>query len=347
MPLEDPKELQRELFTQFKQDWGNSPGPQTVDQKTIDQDPYFEQYDQIGKVLTDEQTVTQALMELQARMLKQVGGPAARLTRFIAFLKPPKVQDEAILDYFKGRYAGKEVPEKNRNLSKLLTNALAEVENDYGFKECGDPVTLTGGIDGEVFANELIQKGKRWKDVGVPGTHGEHTHRIQWYIAGRVLGKKTLAVYQHIGKWFWKREGAEPKYLSLWDALFDRAGGTTNPFAPFNDTDLRRPEKLCNWILLPKNKETFPLLRAYLEARFTKRRNPDVFRLEDYLAVKLYGKDLEGLRAEYKVTKDPSKLERIAGETDGMVNLGDGSIEYRPGKKGTKIIERKEFAKKK
>jgi hypothetical protein len=342
---EDPKLVQRELLAQFKQDWGASNGPQKVDGRTIDQDPYFEEYQSLSKTLTNEQTVTQALIELQDRMLERVPKTTGGKKRFLSFFKSEPTQIDIAVSYLKDRYAGKKVPEKSPTLGKLLTGALEEVEKEYGFEACGPPVTLTGGLDGDIFANQLIRKGRRWKDVGVPGSHGEHTHRIQWYVAGRVFGKKTLEVYMHIGKWFWKRDGATPKYLALWDALFDRAGGITNPFAPFNDTDFRSPETFCKWILLPKNEKTFPLVRAYLEARFAKRRNPDLFRIEDYLAVKLYGKDLEGLRKEYKVTKDRSKLERIATETDGFVDLGDGSDPYKPGPPGTKIIESSEYAK--
>jgi hypothetical protein len=341
--LEDPNNVDAELIQRFYQEWGNSSAPQKVDEQTIDRDPYWGQYQAISGILTNESKVTLALVELQERMLGRVGKAAAGLTSFFARIKTPKVQHDEILAYFNGRYAGKGVPKKNSNVGKLLTGALEEVEQEYGFHQCGDPVTLTGALDGEVFSNQLIQKGKRWKDVGVPGSHGEHTHRIQWFVAGRVLGKETLKVYKHIGRWFWQRP-AVPNYLSLWDALFDRAGGNTNPFAPFNDTDFRSPEKLCQWILLEKNKERFPLLRAYLEARFAKRKSTDLFRIEDYVAVKLYGKDLEGLRKEYKVTKNRSKLDRVAAETGGYVDLGDGPLPDKPESR-TKIIERKEFAK--
>src|SRR5690606_21523288 len=82
-----------------------------------------------------------------------------------------------------------------------------------------------------------------------------------------------------------------------WDALFDRAGGNTNPFPPASDKDFRSPEVLCNWIL--KNEQLFPVLHAYLNARFHKRRHAG-FSIMDYVPSTVRrdgrGADAEGPR---------------------------------------------------
>jgi hypothetical protein len=63
---------------------------------------------------------------------------------------------------------------------KSLGKALLEVEQKYGINLRGIPI-YTGQLKPEEFA-EMSAKAVIPKDIGVPPSHGEFTHRIQWFV---------------------------------------------------------------------------------------------------------------------------------------------------------------------
>jgi hypothetical protein len=346
----NPKNTASELMERFGQDWGTKPGPQKVDGKTITQDPFFDIFLRISQILTDEVRVTKALTELNNQMLAIVP-PSSRSSFFNSSPKlSPKEQVAEVSNYLKARYpapGNQPATEKNKSFSKLFTKALLENEHAFGFK--GDTVTLGGGLEGEIFIKELIIQGRRWKDVGVPGMHGEYTHRVQWFIVSRYLGIEDLRpLYRRIGEWTVRRNGS-PSYLALWDALFDRAGGNTNPFERASDKDFRSPETLSTWMLKPENENSFPLVCAYLQARFNKR---DGANFTEYVARKLFNKSLADLQKAYLADRSPKKLAPLQSVCDatGLPIVFDDVVVRPPGGDDAsklKILEQNRFAKNK
>jgi hypothetical protein len=346
----NPKNIASELMERFGRDWGTKPGPQKVAGKTITEDPFFDKFLSISKILTDEDKVKTALTELNNQMLAIVP-PSSKLSFFNSAPKlSAKEQVAEVSKYLKARYPNpgdQPAIGKNNNFSKLFTKALLENEHAYGFK--GDTVTLGGGLEGEIFIKELIVKCKRWKDVGVPGMHGEYTHRVQWFIVSRYLQIKDLTpLYQRIGEWTVRRNGS-PSYLALWDALFDRAGGNTNPFERAGDNDFRSPEKLSTWMLRPENESSFPLVHAYLQARFNKR---DGANFTEYVARKLFKRSLADLQNAYlgdRSLKKRAPLQAVSDATGLPIVFDDVVIQPPSGDDASKlkILEQNRFAKNK
>jgi hypothetical protein len=100
--------------------------------------------------------------------------------------------------------------------------------------------------------------------------------------------------------------------------LLDRAGGNTNPFPPVDEYDFRKPENLNLWMLNTAGGEKyFPLLHAYLSARYQKRGGND-FMLHDYLSRKLWNQSFDEVCKEYRNggAKDPAKLNFLALNTN-------------------------------
>lgn len=135
--------------------------------------------------------------------------------------------------------------------SKALTSVLSKREMEYGL---GTNVPIyTGVLDADAF-QAVARQGRLFKDVGVLQTHGEYTHRIQWYIVlfgmsdGFTRPKDKLKKFNYEPRELLNRinnSGVDPgpvypnasKPNNLWDALFDygssaqhvRSSGLTGP----------------------------------------------------------------------------------------------------------------------
>lgn len=172
----------------------------------------------------------------------------------------------------------------------LLSRVLTEVENEHGF-EVEAPrrraVTLSDLVLNDPFREDLITKGRTWKDPSVNPTHGEFTHRLQWCAAmlaepDMVGALGWLTCFVRIGT-YTDRDPVDGQRFGLWDALVDRnsytpgAAGPT-PYNSRNELDLRSPENLQAWLLaLDKRMEGSDIrfLATFIQARDEKRREEE------------------------------------------------------------------------
>jgi hypothetical protein len=154
-------------------------------------------------------------------------------------------------------------PNKEENLSHVLTATLEQHERDDGFQQLGAKVPVYADVvDSGAFIQALKDR-RHWKDVGAGKGHGEFTHRIQWYLlsSGGVVpqqDKRPAAVFSTLGDY---RRGN--KYL--WDDLCDR------PLDPNNDNEWRAPAGLNNWLTSPTGEGICPVLSTFVRFRFDKR----------------------------------------------------------------------------
>lgn len=160
--------------------------------------------------------------------------------------------------------------------SKLLTNVLFRYEESAAFKASKDdhfhPIYYLTKVSPERFLKN-IALGYHWKDVGVPGRHGEFTHRVQWYVLGKggvIPEHQIAAVYREIGKFTTPAEQMDRLgQNALWARVCDRVEGEGHA-SPENTTDFRCPEFLMDY-LTKSAKDEYPLLGGFLSARLNKR----------------------------------------------------------------------------
>jgi hypothetical protein len=108
--------------------------------------------------------------------------------------------------------------------------------------------TLTSVVGGMDFQRILLRHGYHWKDPGAGGvTHGEYTHRLQWYAILEkspplTLANKPLEIFKSMGS-IWSRSNYpgppdRSGHTYLWEVLFDCfPEGTDEPdFRPRSGT---------------------------------------------------------------------------------------------------------------
>lgn len=155
-------------------------------------------------------------------------------------------------------------PEKNPVLSHVLTEALQQREIEDGFKQSGVKVPIYVGVVSSSAFIKALRNRHHWKDVGAGTSHGEFTHRIQWFLlsAGGVLSRHDqhpAKVFSTLGDFYNKME---KQYL--WDDLCDRLGSE-------DPNDWRKPERLHTWLKSPASLSICPLLSTFLQFRSAKR----------------------------------------------------------------------------
>ncbi len=259
----------------------------------------FNDFCQIGALLTDESRCLEHLKALDEEMAKELlnskitGNPSA-IQRI-----PLEGRDTASPD--KPSQESKEKLAKadwekirTTKFHKLLHRVLFRFEQTWGFNvdEFGVP-TLTGFIYPTVFNDELIKKARHFKDPGAEVIHGEYTHRLQWFIICREHAtggpyrlngtpKKRFCNMAEYSTWFDKRpeylkeNAPEAAMVTMWDFLVD----CVRSWSPQKDSNFlsdsfRSPEYL-NLYLTDSTRETqktypLPVLTAYLTERFNKR----------------------------------------------------------------------------
>ena len=124
-----------------------------------------------------------------------------------------------------------------------------------------------------------VANGRPFKDYGAEPSHGEFTHRIQWYILSKnVFGSagQAVEVYRSIAKWSRPIPTLADKHAmeSLWNLLLDRAPNTTGDAGTIYD--FRYPINL-NTYLRKTALAKFPALGTFLQSRFVKRQNAPGF----------------------------------------------------------------------
>ena len=119
-----------------------------------------------------------------------------------------------------------------------------------------------------------------FKDPGVSANHGEHTHRIQWYIISKTnLVDDPAAVLVGMKDHLSQKDNAN----GLWDCVFDRLPRwmTFKHFLARDGKDFRCPEHLNLW--LKERSESYPVLATYLTQRFEKRGNMPEERIQQFV----------------------------------------------------------------
>lgn len=177
-----------------------------------------------------------------------------------------------------------------KTTSKLLTTVLSRWEADNGFnvdKEFFSSTHLPADLlVGNVLSlfNDQLASGRPFKDLGAGRWHGEHTHRIQWYLIGigLKLGPKAGAMFRDVKRWISRQPIQSVDQMNnvrryLWEYLFDREGDPSNAasvaFRCSDKLDFRAPSNLNRFLMDDAQRETYPLLNWCLNYRFDKRSN--------------------------------------------------------------------------
>lgn len=126
------------------------------------------------------------------------------------------LNDEPLVDAYLLRLTQKMIRD-GTSLDQVLTEAEAGTWS-------GDRPVFTDFVPPGVFL-ALVRGGHLFVDL-VGRSHGVHTHRIQWYVAGQIMGKaQALELYQEAAEPRWRDEG---KYM--WDLVVDALGAAAGDF---------------------------------------------------------------------------------------------------------------------
>ena len=161
----------------------------------------------------------------------------------------------------------------------------------------GSTPVLTGLVSAADFTKHLLEQKRHWKDPGAQATHGEFTHRLQWWIVMQEKALGAAATYPIRGelakrfaqlvKYPFHPDGVDDKKgRIMWDFLFDCF---TNA-APKSADSYRTPDNLHSAVMAGRGGK-IALLQAIIVARHNKREIMKVGiggkPLEDYEAWKL------------------------------------------------------------
>lgn len=236
---------------------------------------FLESCVKVSVFLADTPRVTEHLKRLELQLQQQAGNAL-----------------DQVIKHYRDRAAALTTVVLEDNLRHLLARELTKLEIHHGFNtfSCLGKERVQSYVKfvaPDAFRAQL-KLGRHWKDPGVPGEHGEYTHRIQWYlltdaIAGQILAPVEL--FMRIGAIVDPNPGNSPS--GLWDALFDRNdGAASTSFKVQKDiTDCRCPESLTRFIVNDQNAGQWPLLHWYIKARLYKRK---VSPLNDFWGAKRY-----------------------------------------------------------
>ncbi len=252
---------------------------------TLDKDPYFFDYANMGATLStpaSRPAIRTALQGLEEDMLNQIGGIwlwSNKKTSAVEHFK----QKRTAFDDKTGRLPS------NSDFSKLLTRSLDAFEKAHGFVVPEKLPIFAGFVYGGVF-KDTIKNRMHFKDVGAGSKHGEFTHRIQWYAlvkAGALVSvdkNEAGLVYGSIHRWLNKSAGEGLPLLQLWNYLFDMQKSLLGEGEALDDSDFRSPENFNTWLTGDAEPDFCPLLRSFLRMRMSKRQD---YGVEAYFKKKL------------------------------------------------------------
>lgn len=253
-------------------------------QITLNQDPYFSDYANLGAFLStpaNRARIRNALAELESDMVAQIGGTW--------WWSDPKRKATDHFQKQKQAHVGKQPAPVDADFRKLLTKALDDFERKHGFVVPEKPPVFAGFVFGNVF-KDTIKNRMHFKDVGAGVKHGEFSHRIQWYAAVKAGALVSVdkedagSVYGAIHRWLNKSPGGAGRLLHLWDYLFDMQKSLLIEGETLDDDDFRSPENLNTWLTGDAEPDFCPLLRSFLRARRQKRED---YGIESYFKKKL------------------------------------------------------------
>jgi Family of unknown function (DUF5636) len=270
-------------------------------------------YCQIGALMTDETRCLLHLGKLESalrdktKLKSGLGGTIPNLTKAedgkaksLKGLKLPKTtvnarKDEhikAVVDEFKRWRATPDGQGYSRKFNGALQEVLQAQEDRFGFNGAqfepgldgqpnevrkGSTPVLTGFVAPADFTKHLLEQKRHWKDPGARGTHGEFTHRLQWWI---VMQEKQMGAnakypirgdlakrFAQLVKYPFHPDGVDDqKSRNMWDFLFDCF---TNA-APKSSDSYRTPDNLHSAVMAGKG-GNISLLQAIIVARHNKR----------------------------------------------------------------------------
>jgi Family of unknown function (DUF5636) len=257
-------EIKRELTSVFPAEFG--------DGKNAD---FLETCVRMAGFLATTASVEQQLKELEGRLNTATG-----------------LEFDKVLAHYRTRSAQPDDRKLEEQLRHLFSRELMALEIRLGFNtfQCvgGERVqTYVAFLNADSFRAQL-KLGHHWKDPGVPGNHGEYTHRLQWYLLANALKdvvKEPVKQFMRIGGVIDPNKENAPS--GLWDALFDRndGEGSTKFKVQGNVTDCRSPESLTKFIVDNVNADKWPLVHWFIKSRMNKRQTK---RLNEFTAAKAY-----------------------------------------------------------
>lgn len=260
---------------------------------------------------------------MEARLEARVTPPGWQIWK----PQPDMAQEiQTARDYWPARQAG---GGKNEIYTHLLSEELTAVEALEGFDfhnaNARKAQYYVSVITPDDFRAQL-RLGRHWKDPGVPGSHGEFTHRIQWYLVCRsgILGAvgRAVEIFRILGIAGIPLNPAVngATETDLWQLVCDRDrfGGAQN-IAPkaASILDFRCPEHFNEYLTNRISYAHYPLLRSFLVARAQKRNGIDLL---DYVAKKAYQQPYVGLTNQRKY-----RVLRALGERDQLCVLRYGN----------------------
>lgn len=241
--------------------------------------PHFNKIREIFHAMSDEDFVLQGIDTLEKQMWDEL-------------VRRYREEPQARPDLRKKFYAGKEkltagfkdrfapakavtvdAGRKVANINKgLLTTVLERVERAHGFAS----VSYAWGTSAEHFLSNLKAR-RPFKDYGASASHGDNTHRVQWFIICKLLcpGIADAAkYYEETANWtttvnFSKPIGngvfqAGDHVVYLWDFLCDNASNTTG--WDKNQAKGLNPMYVMDLLRSPDH----PLLSSFITYRMTK-----------------------------------------------------------------------------
>lgn len=211
-------------------------------------------------------------------------------------------------NYWQDRVNG--VAAKNETYNHLLTDELTRLEGQAGFSfnvgflKPNKAQLYVSVVDAADFRNQLAL-GRHWKDPGVPGAHGEFTHRIQWYVviaSGILPPGVPVQVFKRCAAWVSPLMPAVngASEVDLWQTLCDRDrfnGGQSIAVRADSVNDFRCPEHLGEYLANTIDPATYPLLHGFLSARAQKRAGFDP---TEYVAKKMFHRPYGSLSQDQK-----------------------------------------------
>lgn len=300
-------------------------GTSAISQYSPNKSKFFHDFCQIGALLTDEACCIRHLKTLNAGMIAQVKNEISKLSSKLRRIFHAKGYEREVNRTFEqlsnlsrlvnvrptmSDYTSTSVREMLSPLGTLaewrhatgaldfrgiLSKVLFEAEVMWGFNigEGGArPIpTLSGFLHPDNFIQDLLAQGRHFKDPGASMSHGEYTHRIQWWIICQEhynggtyrLKNAPIDVFKILGKHVtkhWKAEMGEyadflPESMvmrTMWDQLVDSVPGDFPEANSTPNTDsFQSPHNLNYFIMKPENRRLFPLLHNFLVTRYNRR----------------------------------------------------------------------------
>jgi len=192
--------------------------------KNLETSPAFVVFKKIREALADMDFVREHLRYLEDEMRTELISRIPDPGRFSLRSAPDREAN------FKTMYPADNTKRKNppKQYKNLFSTVMRKMEKANGFGE----LSYAWGVSAEAFLNNLKAR-RPFKDYSAsPENHGEHTHRVQWWLLCRFIlpaSGNNAQYYEECAYWTCRLTEVHPKdrTLYVWDYLFDSASNTT------------------------------------------------------------------------------------------------------------------------